>query len=156
MTPGTPLYLEDLKVGQSFRSGSVRVELEAIKTFAAQFDPQPFHLDEEAAKTSLFGRLVASGWYTASLTMRITVDSDFKIAGGAIGLGVDEIRWPRPVYPGDELHVESEILELRPSRSNPERGIVKMRSATINQNGEVVMQQTTNLIVPRGPAQESA
>ncbi len=151
--PGGLLYLEDLSVGQTFRSGSVRVELDAIKAFAAQFDPQPFHLDEEAARTSMFGRLVASGWHTAALSMRLTVISDFKIAGGLIGMGVDEIRWPRPVFPGDELHVESEVLDVRPSRSNPDRGVVKMQNKTINQDGQLVMQQIANLIVPRRPVQ---
>lgn len=153
MTPGAVHYFEDLAVGQTFRSGSLRMELDAIKAFAAQFDPQPFHLDEEAARTSIFGRLVASGWHTAALSMRLTVTSNFKIAGGLIGIGVDETRWPRPVFPGDELHVESEVVEVRPSRSRPDRGVVKMLNKTINQNGEIVMQQFANLIVSRRPAQ---
>jgi acyl dehydratase len=151
--PAGLLYLEDLSVGQTFRSGSVRVELEAIKAFAAQFDPQPFHLDEESARSSIFGRLVASGWHTAALSMRLIVKSDFKMAGGLIGMGVDEIRWPRPVFPGDELHVESEVLDVRPSRSNPDRGVVKMQNKTFNQDGQIVMQQIANLIVPRRPVE---
>ncbi len=146
------LYLEDLAVGQTFRTGTVSVEPERIKAFAAEFDPQPFHLDEEAAGTSFFGGLVASGWHTASLSMRLMVTSGFKIAGGLIGAGVDEIRWPRPVRPGDVLHVEGEVLEVRPSRKSPERGIVRLRSKTINQHGDTVMEQTANLVVLRNPA----
>jgi acyl dehydratase len=153
MTPSEPIFFEDLTVGQTFHSGSVTVELDDIKAFAGQFDPQPFHLDEAAAATSFFGGLVASGWHTAALTMRLIVTSALKISGGSIGMGVDQIRWPRPVRPGDRLRVESEVIEMRPSRSNPERGIVKMRSKTLNQNGEMVMEQTANLIVPiRRPA----
>jgi acyl dehydratase len=154
MTPIAPMYLDDLSVGQTFHSGSVTVELERIKAFAADFDPQPFHLDEAAAGRSLFGRLVASGWQTAAMTMRLMVDSDFKVAGGLIGMGVEAIRWPRPVYPGDVLRVESEILEVRPSQSNPERGVVRVRNTTLNQDGEPVMIQTATLIVPRRPGTE--
>lgn len=153
MTPGELFYLEDLSVGQTFHSRTARVELEEIKAFAAQFDPQPFHLDEDAARSSLFGRLVASGWFTAGLTMRLVIESDFQIPGGCIGMGVDEIRWPLPVFPGDELRVESEVLEVRPSRKNPERGIAKMRNTTLNQKGEIVMQQVANVLVPRRPAE---
>jgi acyl dehydratase len=154
MTPSEPLFFEDLAVGQKFQSGTVTIELDEIKAFAGQFDPQPFHLDAAAAAGSFFGGLVASGWHTAALTMRLIVTSELKISGGSIGMGVDQIRWPRPVWPGDTLRVESEVIELRPSRSNPERGIVKMRSTTLNQNGETVMEQTANLIVPRKAAGE--
>jgi acyl dehydratase len=142
-------YLEDLAVGQTFRSGTVTVEPERVVSFAAEFDPQPFHLDEEAAAGSLFGGLVASGWHTAALTMRMLVESDLKVAGGLIGVGVDEIKWPRPVLPGDTLRVESEILDVRPSRSQPGRGLVRVRNTTLNQNGQPVMVQIANLIVPR-------
>ena len=110
-------YLEDFAVGQIYGSGRITVEKERIKTFAAEFDPQPFHQDEEAARRSIFGGLAASGWHTAALTMRLLVESDFKPAGGIIGAGFDEFRWPLPVRPGDELHVESEVLEVRPSKS---------------------------------------
>ena len=96
-------YLEDFAVGQTFRSGRLRIDTERIKTFAAEFDPQPFHLDEEAARDTIFGGLAASGWHTAALTMRLLVESDLKPAGGIVGAGVDELRWPRPVRPGDEL-----------------------------------------------------
>ncbi len=143
------LYLEDISVGQTFGTGSVVVELEKVTAFAAEFDPQPFHLDESAARESLFGGLVASGWHTAALTMRLLVQGEFQPAGGLIGLGVNQIRWPRPVHPGDVLRVESEVLEVRESQSNPARGVVKVRNTTRNQAGEPVMIQVANLIVPR-------
>ena len=152
MSPIAPMYLEDLVVGQTFHSGSVTVELERIKAFAADFDPQPFHLDEAAAGHTLFGRLVASGWQTAALSMRLMVDSDFKVAGGLIGMGVEAIRWPRPVYPGDVLRVESEVLEVRPSQSKPDQGIVRIQNTTLNQDNQPVMIQTASLLVPRRPA----
>jgi acyl dehydratase len=147
-----PLFLEDLEAGQTFRSGSVTVEPERAKAFAAEFDPQPFHLDEAAAAGSLFGGLVASGWYTAALSMRLIVESDFRIAGGLIGAGLEEVRWPRPVRPGDALRVESEVLEVRSSRSKPDRGIVRVRNTTLNQDGDPVMIQVATLIVPRRPS----
>jgi acyl dehydratase len=152
MSLNAPMYLEDLSVGQTVRAAEVTVDLDRIKTFASEFDPQPFHLDETAATSSLFGRLVASGWHTAALTMRLIVTSDFKIASGLIGAGVEAIRWPRPVYPGDVLHVESEILEVRPSQSNPSRGIVRVRNTTVNQDGQPVMVQVASLVVPRRAA----
>ena len=114
-------YLEDFSVGQTFRSGSVTVATEQIKSFAAQFDPQPFHLDERAAAATFFGGLVASGWHTAALTMRMIVDGDLRIAGGLIGAGAEELKWPRPVRAGDTLHIVSEVLEVRPSKSHQTR-----------------------------------
>jgi acyl dehydratase len=152
MSPIAPMYLEDFVVGQIFHSGSVTVELERIKAFAADFDPQPFHLDEAAAGHTLFGRLVASGWQTAALSMRLMVDSDLKVAGGLIGMGVEAIRWPRPVYPSDLLRVESEVLEVRTSQSKPDQGIVRIRNTTLNQDNQPVMIQTASLLVPRSPA----
>jgi acyl dehydratase len=149
------MFLEDLSVGQIFRTGTAPVELERSKAFAAEFDPQPFHLDEAAAGASIFGGLVASGWHTAALTMRLIVDSDFKISGGLVGAGVEQIRWPRPVRPGDTLRVESEVLEVRPSRSRPDRGIVRVRVTTLNQDGDAVMEQITSMIVPRQPGREA-
>jgi acyl dehydratase len=146
------MFLEDLTVGQTFRSSTVPVDPDRLKAFAAEFDPQPFHLDEAAAAASLFGGLVASGWHTAALTMRLMVESEFRIAGGLVGAGVEEIRWPRPVRPGDLLHVEVEVVGVRPSRSSPDRGIVRIRSKTLNQHGDPVMEQIANLIVPRMPA----
>jgi acyl dehydratase len=147
-----PLYLDDIAVGQTFGTGSVAVDVESLTAFAADFDPQPFHLDDVAARKSLFGGLVASGWHTAALTMKLIVEGEFKPAGGLIGLGVEQIRWPRPVRPGDVLRVESEVLEVRESQSNTDRGIIKMRSTTRNQAGETVMIQVANLVVPRRPA----
>ena len=147
----TRLYLEDFSVGQTFRSGSRRVTEADIKAFAKEFDPQPFHLDHEAAKATMFGGLAASGWHTMALTMRLLVDGGAPIAGGIIGAGAEELRWPRPVRPGDELTVESEVLEIRPSRSRPTQGLMKMRSTTLNQNGEPVQVFVANLVVPRRP-----
>ena len=155
-------YLEDLRVGQRFLSGTHRVDEEQIRAFAAQFDPQPFHLDAEMAKTTFFGALVASGWHTAAVTMRLLVDGGLPIAGGVVGAG-GEVAWPRPVRPGAVLHVESEILELRPSRSRPDRGVATVRSETRDQLGEVVQTLVAKLVVPRrgrpeeqpSPAKES-
>ncbi len=147
--PPARLYLDDFVVGQVFRSGRVRVTEADIKAFAAQYDPQPFHLDDAAARQSLFGGLAASGWHTMAVTMRLLVDGGAPIAGGIIGGGADELRWPRPVRPGDELTVESEVLEIRPSRSRPHQGMMRMRSTTFNQNGEPVQTFVANLVVPR-------
>ena len=114
-------YLEDFEPGQKFGSGKLSVEATRIKSFAAEFDPQPFHLDEHRARETFFKGLAASGWHTAAMTMRLLVDSELKPAGGIIGAGFDEMRWPRPVRPGDDLHVESEVLEVRPSKSRPDQ-----------------------------------
>jgi acyl dehydratase len=146
------LYLEDFAVGQIFRSASLRVDAAAIKAFATQYDPQPFHLDEAAASATLFGGLAASGWHTAALTMRLLVDGGAPIAGGIIGAGTDELRWPRPVRPGDELRVESEVLDVRPSRSRPQQGLVKLRTTTLNQDDKPVQIMVANLVVPRRAA----
>jgi acyl dehydratase len=142
-------YLEDFTVGQTFGSGRARIDAERIKAFAGEFDPQPFHLDEAAARTSIFQGLAASGWHTAALTMRLLVESEMRPAGGLIGAGFDEFRWPRPVRPGDELRVESEVLEVRPSKSRPGQGLVKVRMTTLNQNGEAVQILIANIVVPR-------
>jgi len=144
-------YLEDYAVGQKYGSGRLTVDPARVKTFAAEFDPQPFHLDEEAAKATLFRGLAASGWHTAALTMRLLVESDLKPAGGIIGAGFDEMRWPKPVRPGDELHLEIEILEVRPSKSRPEQGMVKVRTTTYNQADEPVQISVGNLVVKRRP-----
>jgi len=144
-------YLDDFAVGQTFGSGRIVVDETRIKTFAAEFDPQPFHLDAEAARKSFFGGLAASGWHTAALSMRLLVESELKPAGGIIGAGFDEFRWPRPVRPGDELRVESEVLEVRPSKSRPEQGMIKVRTTTLNQKGEAVQIFVGNLVVPRRP-----
>ena len=143
------LYFEDFSVGQVFRSGEHRLTAEEIKGFASQYDPQPFHLDEKAAAGSFFRGLAASGWHTAAITMRLLVQRGLPIAGGVIGAGADELRWPRAVRPGDTLHVESEVLETRSSASRPESGWVKARSTTRNQDGDAVQILVANLIVPR-------
>jgi acyl dehydratase len=146
------LYLEDIVVGQVYRSRHLTIDADRVKAFAAEFDPQPFHLDDDAARQSLFGGLVASGWHTAALTMRLLVEGEFTPAGGLVGAGADELRWPRPVRPGDTLQVEGEVLEVRPSRSKPHQGVVKTRITTTNQHGEVVQVFVASLIVPRRPA----
>jgi acyl dehydratase len=144
----TQLHLEDFAVGQTFGSGRLKVDAEQIKAFAAVFDPQPFHLDDELARNTLFNGLAASGWHTAALTMRLLVDSPVRPADGIIGAG-GEISWPKPVRPGDELRLESEILEVRPSQSRPDRGMVKVRTTTVNQDGDAVQILIANLIVWR-------
>jgi acyl dehydratase len=145
------LYLEDLHVGQRFASGTHAVDEAQIKAFAGQFDPQPFHLDDATAKDTLFAGLAASGWHTAAITMRLLVDGGAPIAGGVVGAG-GEIAWPKPTRPGDILQVKSEILDVTPSRSRPDRGMVTLRSETFNQRGEIVQTLTAKLVVPRRPA----
>ncbi len=147
----TGRYLEDYAVGQTFGSGKLRLDEEQIKRFAADFDPQPFHLDERAARDSIFRGLAASGWHTAAVTMRLLVESDLRPAGGIIGAGFDEFRWPKPVRPGDELRLESEVVDVRPSKSRPAQGIVKVRTTTLNQDDEAVQVLVANLVVPRRP-----
>jgi acyl dehydratase len=147
-------YLEDYAIGQTYGSGRIRVEEERIKAFAAEFDPQPFHTDGGAATRSFFGGLAASGWHTAAITMRLMVDGDLKPAGGIVGTGFEEFRWPRPVRPGDELHTQSEVLELRPSKSRPEQGLMKFRTTTLNQNDEPVQVVVGTLLVRRRPKPE--
>ena len=151
MAEKTVNYFDDLQVGQRFYSGTHLVDEAQIKAFAQQFDPQPFHLDAEAAKSSLFEGLVASGWHTAAITMRLMVTSGLPIAGGIIGAGGD-IAWPKPTRPGSVLHVESEILEMKPSKSRPDRGMVTIRNETRDQNGEIVQVMTAKLVVPRRPS----
>jgi acyl dehydratase len=141
------LWFEDIEIGQAFVSGARRVEAESIKAFARTYDPQPFHLDEGAAENTFFEGLAASGWHTAAITMRLLVKS-LPIAGGLVGAGV-ELFWPKPTRPGDVLMVESEIVEVRPSQSRPDRGLVRVRSLTRNQRGDVVQDMTSTLIVPR-------
>jgi acyl dehydratase len=149
----TEQYLEDFSVGQVFNSGRLHVDKDQIIAYAKQFDPQPFHLDEEAAQKTPFRGLAASGWHTAGMTMRLMVDGEFKPAGGILGVGFDDLSWPRPVRPGDELHTTSEILEVRPSKSRPDRGLLRVKTTTFNQNNEPVMLFTGNLLVPRRPTQ---
>ncbi len=148
----TVQYFEDYAVGQIYHSSRHRIDKAQIIAFAEQFDPQPYHLDEEAAKKSPFKGLAASGWHTAAITMRLLVDGEFKPAGGILGVGFDQLSWPRPVRPGDELRVTSEVLELRPSKSRPDRGLIRAQNTTLNQHDEPVQIFTANLIVPRRPA----
>jgi acyl dehydratase len=145
-------YFEDYAVGQIYHSGRHRIDKAQIVAFAEQFDPQPYHLDDEAAKKSPFKGLAASGWHTAAITMRLLVEGEFKPAGGILGVGFDQLSWPRPVRPGDELRVTSEVLELRPSKSRADRGLVRAQNTTLNQNDEPVQIFTANLIVPRRPS----
>jgi acyl dehydratase len=144
------LYLEDIFVGQRFVTAERQVTADEIKAFAKAYDPQPFHLDESQAKETFFGGLAASGWHTASLSMRLQIESGPKIAGGMIGAG-GHLSWPRPVRPGDRLRVESEVVEVTPSRSRPERGIITLKSETKNQNNEIVQLFTVKLLVWRRP-----
>jgi acyl dehydratase len=143
------LYLEDLYVGQRFTSGLYHMDENRMKAFAGEFDPQPFHLDDEAAQHSIFRGLAASGWHTAAATMRLMVGS-LPFASGMIGLG-GEIAWPRPTRPGDTLRVESEILEIVPSRSKPNQGVVVVRSTTLNQNGDHVQAFTAKILAFKRP-----
>jgi acyl dehydratase len=145
-------YFEDFFVGQVFEpNGRVRMEKDEIIAFAERYDPQPFHLDEEVARKSIFGRLVASGWHTAAVTMSLLARNENRPVGGTIGLGFDELRWPIPVLPGDELRIETEVLEMRPSKSRPDRGLMKMRTRTLNQHGQVVQEVIGIAMVPRRP-----
>ena len=145
----TERYWEDFNVGQTFGSGTVTLTADDIKAFAAKYDPQPFHTDERVAAGTFFGGLVASGWHTAAVTMRLLVQSDLRVAGGLIGAGLDEMKWPRPVRPGDTLHVGLEIIETRPLKSRPQQGIIRVKAQTFNQKDELVQSFVANLLVPR-------
>lgn len=148
-SPKSELHFEDLSPGMAIDSARREpVTAEEIIAFARQFDPQPFHLDPEAAKSSIFGGLAASGWHTASMTMRLLVDS-VPFAGGSIGAGQEELRWPKPVYPGDVLRIRVEILETRASKSKPQLGLVKTCTTTFNQNDEPVQVMVTNIVMQR-------
>ena len=140
-------FLEDFTVGQTFGSGRLKIDAEEIKRFAANFDPQPFHLDEQAASNSLFRGLAASGWHTTALTMKLLVESDFKPAGGIVGASFDDLRWPKPVRPEDELRVQTEVIQINSSKSRPELGFVKVKVTTLNQAGEAVQVYIGNLVV---------
>lgn len=142
------LYFEDLKVGDRFESATYPVSEEAIVAFAREFDPQTFHLNPMTAEQTMFEGLIASGWHTAAITMRLFVQT-LNFAEGAIGLGVDELRWPNPVRPRNVLRVETEIVDLRPSRSKPDRGILRIRNVTKNQRGEIVQTMFASALVPR-------
>jgi acyl dehydratase len=145
------LYFDDLKIGDTSTTGTYEVSAAAIRRFAGEFDPQPFHLDDEAARHSMFGGLAASGWHTAAITMRLLVSEGPKLANGVLGAGC-ELQWTLPTRPGDVLHVESEVVELIPSRSRTDRGTLVLRSRTINQDGQIVQDMTARLIVARRSA----
>lgn len=141
------LFFEDLTIGQKFKSGIASVDEHLIQEFGSQYDPQPFHTNTEIAKNTFFKRLVASGWHTAAITMRLLVQSNLKLAGGLIGAGIDELRWPISVYPGDELHLDIEVIEKKRSVSKPNRGFAKIKVLTKNQNEVVVMSYVATLVV---------
>ena len=145
----TERYLEDFAVGQKFGSATLRIDAERIKRFAAEFDPQPFHLDEAAGPETFFGGLVASGWHTAAVAMRLLVDSDLGLGGQGAGVAVESMRFPRPVRPGDSLRLEGTVTETRPSRAHADRGIVKFQIGVHNQRNEVVLEATHVVVALR-------
>jgi acyl dehydratase len=144
------LYLEDLHVGQRFISDTFVMTEERIKSFAEEFDPQPFHLEDAAAQNTVFRGLAASGWHTAAVAMKLLVTGGLPLGNGIIGMGGD-LAWPKPTRPGDAVHVESEILEITPSKSKPNQAIVRIRSTTLNQNGDAVHQFTSKVLVFKRP-----
>ena len=141
-------YFEDLKAGDRLKSATYQVSEEQLISFAREFDPQPFHLDAAVADQTMFKGLIASGWHTAAITMRLFVQT-LNFGEGAIGLGVDELRWPNAVRPGDRLQVETEIIDLRVSRSKPGHGVVRLRNVTTNQRGEIVQTMMASALVSR-------
>ena len=154
MTDATPagLYWEDLEVGQSATSRPHVMTRERIVAFAEEFDPQPQHLNEDAARNSMFGELVASGWHTASVTMRLQLEAMMgRFPGGALGAQVDGVAWRRPVRPGDTLRARIEVVAKRPSGSRPDRGVVTLKTTTLNQRDEAVQEMTASVLAPRRP-----
>lgn len=151
------IHYEDLVVGETERFGAYAVTREEVIEFASKYDPQPFHLSDDAAAQTYFGKLSASGWHTAAMTMRMMVDNFTEKRRASLGSpGIDELRWLKPVYPGDTLSVESELVEKRSSKSRPEMGIMRARSTTFNQHGDAVMTLISNgLIAVRDPAAET-
>ncbi|HYY14848.1 MAG TPA: MaoC family dehydratase [Chthoniobacterales bacterium] len=141
-------YYDDLKIGERFESEPLSVKEKELIEFAHKFDPQMFHLNRKTAERTIFKGLIASGWHTAAMTMRLFVRT-LNFAEGAIGLGVDELRWPNTVRPGDVLRVETEIVDLRLSRSKPNYGIVRLRNVTTNQRDEIVQSMLASAMVPR-------
>lgn len=140
------LYVDDLAIGQRFR-GETAIEMtrERMVSFASEFDPQSFHLHDEGAKNSIFGSLAASGWHTAAVTMRLLTEGGLPIAGGIVASSI-QLSWPKPTRPGDLLRVESEVVEIVPSKSRPNRASITTRSETLNQDGEVVQVTTAKLV----------
>ena len=150
MTDG--LYWEDVEVGQVVTSRSQVMTRDRIVAFAEEFDPQPQHLGEEAARASLFGELVASGWHTAGVTMRLQLEVMMgRFPGGSLGAQVDTLAWRRPVRPGDELRARVEVLAKRPSGSRPDRGLLTLKTVTLNQRDEAVQEMTASILAPRRP-----
>jgi acyl dehydratase len=145
-------YYEDCAEGQVFSGGPLDVTADDIVAFARRFDPQVFHTDAEAAKDSAFGELVASGWHTTAMTMRLMVDNLPKMPGGMVGRRIETIDWPRPVRPGDRLRMTAEVLSLRTTR-NPEKGLMRLRTVTVNQHGETVLQMEALIFIPRRPTE---
>ena len=146
-------YFEDLKIGDKFTTADYEMTAEEIMAFARQYDPQPFHTDPMAAQSTLFGQLVASGWHTAAVSMRLMVQGEMELDGGVIGQGMEGLRWPRPVRPGDRLRVVTEVAELRPTPAQPDRGQIKLRCRTYNQTGKIVQDMTATLLIARRPVQ---
>lgn len=148
------LYMEDCQAGQVFSAGPVTVTAQEIIAYARQFDPQDFHTDAEKAKDTAFGELVASGWHTASLTMRLLVEAMPRMKGGMIGRRIETLDWPRPVRPDDRLSLETEILQVR-ATSHPARGLLRTKTTTRNQNGDPVLVMEALIFVPRRPAESA-
>jgi len=147
------LYYEDLTIGQTVISRAKVIDRDRIVQFGEEFDQQPQHLGEEQARTSMFGELVASGWHTAALTMRLQLESMLgRFPGGSMGAQIDKLAWFRPVRPGDTLRAKVEVLDMRLSRSRPDRGVVTLRTTTLNQHDEPVQEMTASILVPRRPA----
>ena len=145
-------YFEDLKIGDKFTAADYEMTAEEIIAFGRQYDPQPFHTDPVAARSTLFGQLVASGWHTAAVSMRLMVQGEMELDGGVIGQAMESMRWPRPVLPGDRLRVVSEVVELRPAPARPDRGLLVLRCRTYNQHGKVVQDMTATLLIARRPS----
>lgn len=143
------LYFDDLRVGLVFPTDSYTITLEEAIAFAREYDPQYFHVDEEAAKHSPFGKLAVSGWHSSAITMRLKAGCGLnKVAGGLVGMGIESLKWPKPVYPGDTLRVVITITSARRSQSKPTHGVVKYHVDTLNQDDEIVMQMDTAIWVP--------
>jgi acyl dehydratase len=145
-------YLDDLKPGDAFESPRHTITQDAIIAFAREYDPQPFHTDPAAARAMFFGTLIASGWHTAALTMRMLTETPMDIAHGLIGAGVEDLRWPASMRPDDTIHVRVDVLEVRASKSRPEIGIVRARVRTLRDDGIAVQEMIANLVVPVRPA----
>ena len=151
------IYFEDLAVGAETEFGSYQVTREEVIDFARKYDPQPFHLSDEAAAKTHFGRLAASGWHTASMTMAVIARRVVDQQQAGLGSpGIDELRWKKPVYPGDTLHVRGKILEKTPSRSRPDMGSFRTQTTVSNQDGEVVMTFISIVLIRRRPAEDGA